>query len=344
MLLIAAALAAGSAAPDQARASAPPAAAKAPVRRVLPPPVQVGGPKTSAPGRVYRGRLRQPAERTPLRYETASGHIFFRVAANGQETWALLDSGAGMALIDLGFARSIGAALEAAPSVSQTASDGTVLPGTLAPDVEIVAPHQFETRMPLVALDLTDASRALGRPIGIVIGASLLNHLGVHIDPVRRELGFTRKGTKLGSDFTPLPLHEGRFVEMTIGKTGVRLAVDTGSDGAISLTRAAWARSGETAPALGTTTARGAGAGALRGVYTFVPQVTIGPFTERAVKVDIGDWPTAAQDGALGMGFLGRFTIVLDIGGGTLWLKPNGSGAAPAAAEAGASSPDAAAR
>ena len=106
-----------------------------------------------------------PAEsRGPLPYELVRGLIVFKMAVNGKEALAILDTGASRSIVDLNFALANGLA------VSSETQTGTTPNGTitvrLVDNVSIALPGQFEGSLPQIgALDLASVQANAGRNI-----------------------------------------------------------------------------------------------------------------------------------------------------------------------------------
>lgn len=249
----------------------------------------------------------------PAPYELANDRMVVKARVAGRAVWALLDNQAERSLIDARFASDAGFRIDP-PSGTVKTSFGEI-PKRRVSDVPILIPGQFEMRAPAIAAaDLKLLSQAVGREISYVIGGDMFGLFALLIDPGKGTFQIERGGSAKVSDaLLPIPLREGsgRF-EATINGKPVTLAIDLGSRAALRLSAEAWTR---IAPQIAgahptmTGTARATG-------------VTIGPVTGTDVDVEIGPLLGEQADGVVGMGFLKRYLVVLDLQQNKLWLAP----------------------
>ena len=273
-----------------------------------------------AEGRPLMLHFAQGREWAPVPYEAVKGDILFQATVNGRPASVLLDNGTERTLVDAGFAQRLGIGLRAFTGQAVTgASTRLAMSGT--DTVTMEAPHAFTIKGPLVAIDLTPMSTALGRRVDAVLGADMLDHFAVMIQPGKRLLSLAASGNITGQAGTVVvPLIEGNLIEAEINGQPVRLRVDLGFNGVIRLTDAAWQRAfpaGSTGAGSQTTAD-----GVTRITRSGRAELRIGDVRARNVAVDSGYAPDGASQGLLGNGFLSRGTSVLDVKKKQLMLVP----------------------
>lgn len=262
-------------------------------------------------------------DRAPVAYQSVKGRLVFRARIGEREVWALLDNGADRTLIDMETARDAGFKLGGGNTPVFAAGGGS-LASQWVSDVPVSIAGQFEARMPMLALDMRAASKILGYHIELVLGADALAHMALKIDPFARTFHLTQTGRMEGvttADAIPMRGKRALF-EVRIGGKPATVAIDLGSNGALSLSQGAWTRMGATGKHLGTGTATGATGKTYDVEVMQVPAVMFGRHTLRQVDVAIEEPRPGVGDGIVGMEILGRFIIVMDLGAGKLWLIP----------------------
>lgn len=258
-------------------------------------------------------------QRAPLIYEVSDNRIFFRANVAGEDVWAMLDTGASQTLIDIEFARAAGLSFGSEEKAVRTSR--VDLPTWRVFDVPILIPGQFEADHPrLAAVDMTAASQGTGRKIEFVLGEDFLRVLVVLVDPSKRTLQFAPSGSfKAPSRAIMVMLENGSVqTEIAIGGEKALVTIDTGFNGALSLSPFAWARIVPKDVAIGSGMRRGAGGRTYATKTARLPEIRIGALRITDVLVD--ESPAPSGDGLLGMGILGRFRLALDIGMNKLWI------------------------
>jgi len=285
------------------------------------PPPAASSPAPGTPVRL--GRFVPYAERKPVPYETVKGFVYFKLIVAGQEAWALLDTGAGISVIDEAFANARGLAIETTPAGrvdSYWGNSGL----RMVRDVPVVMPGQFEIRAQgLAVMDLKTMTEGIGHKIDFIFGQDYLRNAFFMISP---STGTVQAGTSgslrqpPGAPFITL-LNGGLEVEALIGGQPVILALDTGSDFPFTLTPEAWARLGPSAGTLD-----GQAATDKRGFdvkVADVADVKVGPVHVAKVKVKIQPGLAGAKtDGFIGAPFFDGKLVVLDQKLGKLWVLP----------------------
>lgn len=295
------------------------------------PAIDTATPAQSAATFTFLGRDKA----APTPYKIVRGLIVFRVAVAGREVWAILDNGAQASFMDEAFARDAGLTL-GLPAGEYLTPSGARLPSRRVFDVSLAVPGAFEARLPTVqALDTAVMSEHMGRKIDFVFGHDLVRHLVIQVSRSHGSFRMGPSGRVSAPPGVPLvPLLDGSaLVEPRIGGKPVRLMIDLGSNSGVTLIPQAWERLGlglETYPA-----ARANADGRPQRVKTaMLPQINLGSVAVDAVEATIAPWAGIdVADGVLGMGVLGRYPFMIDIGQGKLWLLDKSPAAPPPAAK-----------
>lgn len=288
------------------------------------PPAPAPAASSPAPGSPVRlGRFVPYAERKPVPYETVKGFVYFKLIVAGEEAWALLDTGAGISVIDEAFAKARGLAIETTPAGrvnSYWGSSGL----RVVRDVPVVMPGQFEIRAQgLAVMDLKTMTESIGHKIDFIFGQDYLRNAYFMISPSTGTVQAGPSGSLRQPPGAPfITLLNGRLeVEALIGGQPVILALDTGSDFPFTLTPEAWARLGPSAGTLD-----GQAATDKRGFDVKVADVAdikVGPVNVAKVKVKIQPGLAGAKtDGFIGAPFFDGKLVVLDQKLGKLWVLP----------------------
>ncbi len=271
------------------------------------------------------------AQRAPVHYETVKGRVIFRAQLAGREVWALLDNGADRTFIDLQTARGFGLKL-GAQKTPVFGAGGGALPSQWVADVPLAIAGQFQTHMPMLGLDMSAASKILGYRIELVLGADALMHMALRIDPFAHSFHLTPTGKMdgvLASEAIPMRTKRA-LIEVRFAGKPVTVGIDLGSNGGVSLSEAAWGRTGASGKHLGTGTATGATGQRYDVEVLEVNDMRIGRHTVPRVNVALEEPRPGLGDGIIGMAVLGKFVIVIDLGAGKLWLTPPEPPAEPA--------------
>lgn len=293
-------------------------------------PAANGRPSTqsaSVPAPVGKVAIRfaPPAQRRPVPYDGASGHLIFRARVAGSDIWVLLDNKAGRSILDGALASRLGLAVTQSVGKARTPT-GEVSVGRVD-NVEIMVPGQLRTVAPAMAvMDLAAVSAGHKQRIEAVIGADYLGMLALQVDP--------RKGTVLlapsgslapapGASEVPL-LNAQAEIELTAGNVPLRLPVDLGSSAAVGLDPRAWARAGSSIVAQSTALAMHADGQPYVTDRGVIRQASVGGLILENVPVRLRPPSAAMRDGILGMGFLSNYGFILDTRAGKLWLTPQG--------------------
>lgn len=264
--------------------------------------------------------------------------IYLRGRVNGRETDLLLDSGAGMTVLDRAFAASAG--LEAAGAVAARGTGGVTEAGVLDA-VTIELGELTLGPMAAAVLDLSEIERKSGRALPVILGKELFHAVTVDVDyPGRRirfhdPARFRYEGPGRSTELLPgEDGHKSLRIAMEGGEPVV-VGLDTGQGGALTVF-------GHYAEVRGflagrpTSEVKSGGVGGFRISKTAtlrsveladyeIPNVPVTIHTE-----DVGGaFDTTRQAGNLGTLLLNRFRVVFDYAADRLWLEPGPGLAAP---------------
>lgn len=288
--------------------------AKAAFSQIATPTVSaIAGREAVIPFEMYRGN------RIVL-----SGRI------NGVETPMMLDSGAGVTTLDRAFAEKIG--LTGGQKISAQGVGGRQ-DAWLHQNVTIEAGNLRLSGTTVVAIDLTQVAKAIGRPMPVVLGRELFVNSVVGLDFDRRELtlaptqGFVAPAgateVKLRRDGT---LH---YLPLSIGDLPVEAAFDLGNGGALSLSKEYHEKHASFA-ALPFAIGMSGGVGGLHeNRRVSLPQVNIAGFVFDNVPADLGSQPDGPYKGGanIGIQMFQPFKLTMDLGKDRLWLQRTGKAA-----------------
>lgn len=273
----------------------------------------------ASPSVAYEGT--QPIPFTLFR----STRIFFDGQINGRATPMMLDSGAGMTVVDVKFAEQIGLKATHSATVQDTARGGTQ--GGVARGVHLSAGGLHLRGVDVLILDLGGIEGSIGRPVPVVLGHEAFAAGVVTVDFPSRQLTFHDRAryTPLeGSKRVPLIL-ENRIptVQLSInGLPPITADFDLGNGGTILLAKDYW----EKQPSLAKLPFARSQAGGVSGVrdarLVTVPQVTFAgeqfenvPLTLNAAEGMLPD--TGAN---IGLEMLKSFVVSIDFTRGMLDL------------------------
>lgn len=257
--------------------------------------------------------------------------IYVRGKVNGRETDLLLDSGAGMTVLDRAFAASAG--LEVAGAVATRGTGGVAEAGVLE-GLTIELGELALGPMAAAALDLSEIERKSGRAMPVILGKELFHAVTVEVDyPGRRirfhdPARFRYQGTGRSTELLPAEDgHKSLRIAMEGGEPVV-VGLDTGQGGALTVF-------GHYAEARGLLAGRplsevkSGGVGGFRISKTAtLRSVELAGYELANVPVTIhtedvgGAFDTTRQAGNLGTALLNRFRVVFDYAADRLWLEP----------------------
>ncbi len=247
---------------------------------------------------------------------------------NGTETPMMLDSGAGVTTLDKAFAARIG--LKDGQKIEAQGVAGKQ-DAELYRDVTIEAGNLRLSKATVVAIDLSQIEKAIGRPIPVVLGRELFVSSVVGLDFDRGELTLApAEGFAAPQGATEVKLkREGtlHFLPVSIGGLPpVEAAFDLGNGGAVSVSREY--QDGqpyfETLPfAIGLS----GGVGGLHETKRVtLPKVKMAGFEFSGVPAELGDTANGPYKGRANVGIqmFQAFKLTLDLGHDRMWLQRSG--------------------
>lgn len=278
----------------------------------MPPPPQVtfAAHAQTIPFELYRGN-----------------RIVIPARVNGHETPVMLDTGASATTLDRAFARSIG--LPEGRKVTAHGAGGDI-EAEIVPGVTLQVGGMSFKDMTVGVMDLAPISRAIGRPLNVVLGREFFNSAVVSIDWTASQLRVTSHEA-----FTPaagaaaLPLtRKGPFNTIAVSIAAappIEALLDLGAGGALTLPRTYWGGRPELA-SLKFAESRNGGVGGLHPARSAViPQVTLAGKTFAAVPASLsegGNDNDPTQMANVGIGLLKQFNVGLDLGRSRIYLSP----------------------
>ena len=270
------------------------------------------------------------AERSPaIPFELYRGNrIVLNARINGTETPMMLDSGAGVTTLDKAFAAKIG--LTGGQKITAQGVGGQQ-EAELFQNVTIEVGNLKFAGATVVAIDLTQVSKAIGRPMPVVLGRELFIHSVIGMDFDRGEMTLSSP-----QNFTPPPdahevklTREGTLHYLPISIAGlppVLAAFDLGNGGAISLSQEYQAKQ-PVITALPYAISLTGGVGGLHeSRRVTLPKVRIGGFSFGGVPADLSSQPGGPYAGKANVGIqmFRPFKLTLDLGHDRMFLERSG--------------------
>lgn len=255
------------------------------------------------------------------------GLLRISVTLDGEPATALIDTGSPGVVLSHRWAKShhkdihpIGAAI----SVGGAEAFGTVDRMSLS-----IGARAFPAG-PMQVSKSSALEQALGEPIDVVIGASLIARTGLTVDYDARRVRFLAmpadptKGAAIALRLDP-PATRFSLAPSVSGKPFSNILLDTGSMVAVSLTRAGFAKlDARTTPTTDIAVAGGGGL-EIETVLT-LPSVQLGSVSTNDVAAQVepahGFLEQIGMNGAIGSSYLRAFNFIIDPTRGTLFLLP----------------------
>lgn len=248
---------------------------------------------------------------------------------NGMDTEMMLDSGAGVTTLDKAYAQKIG--LTGGQKITAQGVGGTQ-EAELFQGVTIEAGNLRLSGVTVVAIDLSQVSKAIGRPMPVVLGRELFMNSIVALDFDRGELTLSPpKGFAAPAGATKVQLKRDgtlHYIPISVGGLPpVDAAFDLGNGGAISLSK----EYHEQQPLFASLPYAIGMSGGVGGLHenkrVTLPKVEVAGFTFDAVPADLGSQPDGPYEGKanIGIQMFRPFKLTLDLGRDRLWLQRNGA-------------------
>jgi hypothetical protein len=268
----------------------------------------------------------------PIPFETVKGAIILPAVIEGRPVNILFDNGS-VTMVDDVIARQFGTNLK---ETGVRLDTGLSKMRTRLTEGSMVIGETLTVEGQLIVADLAPMSRALGVPIAAVLGADAMTASVIVVNPDRKWIAFGLPGhIKTNSKFKANAQQEAKaglpatiafgpdfIVNATIDGQPVRLRIDYGHTGTVTLRTDVWER---VLPA-GARTGKVATSLRADGLRTYgqigVAELRFG--SVKADKVEIVGQNVAYSkwDGLLGLGVLGKSTTILQMPKRTLWVFP----------------------
>ena len=258
-------------------------------------------------------------------------YLFLHGTVNGVETDLVLDSGAGMTVLDRAFAEKLG--LKPQGEVEAKGAGGTST-ASMVPGINIRVAGLAADSLTAAVIDLSGVEQMMQRPMPVILGQEVFNNLVVDLDYPRQRIRFFDPASfRYQGAGHKLPLYamEGghREIELQVESLApARFHLDTGSGGTLGLYHPYTEENHLLEGREPVSESLGGGVGGQ--VTTHVATlhtVTIAGYALQNVPaaffdVESSAFDTRRQAGNLGAGILSRFRIYFDYTHEALWLEP----------------------
>ncbi|HEX6039493.1 aspartyl protease family protein [Longimicrobium sp.] len=265
-----------------------------------------------------------PPDPVPFAYE--AGHVVLPVRVNGSAPLRfILDTGFPVSAVDLRAARAAGLQTASGPQLSGVGP--AFRQGRRARSVRLDMPGAPPLRVDLAAFPLDGLATQSGGRIDGILGMDVIERWAVEIDYATRTLRLHAPGSyRCANGCTEIPwVRKGgewfvtaRVMAATRPPVAGRFRLDTGSGGALALTRPFVDAHDLLAATPGTVEGTAVGIGGMsRRRVGRLAALSIGPFVvERPVTAfaqdSVGEMARADFGGVIGADILRRFRLVLD--------------------------------
>jgi len=251
-------------------------------------------------------------------------YVVVEVELNGHKLPALLDTGAGISVVDSSVANEIG--LKASGSNQLTAIDGRKTQAPEAPIDQLVIGGFARKGGAVVITDLRSMSQIARQPFAMIVGADVLSQVALAVNRDNQTVIVMPSNAHVSdtSQVGPLRLQQPDnmfMTEMSIGGRARTVRLDTGADDELILLDKRWT---DIVPSNArTTTMVGVGtAGMFIKPLVRLANVKIGgqPINDSLATQTSSAVSTGGSDGVVGMGILSLFNLFLNPQTGVLVL------------------------
>ncbi len=258
-------------------------------------------------------------------------YIYMPCAVGGVETELLLDSGAGITVLDKAFADQIG--IKGQGEITARGTSGTQS-ASLASGVNITVGELELTNLTVAIIDLSDLLKRFGRSMPVILGKELFNSTVVDIDYPQRRIRLHDAATfayeETGHSLEMHPTHDGmRLVELSVeGRPPALFQVDTGSGACVDIFDAYTREQGLLSGRSRVSTAYGGGVGGLvESKLVALDSLDFAGYSIKGVPARFappgdGGFGTAEYAGNLGAGVFTRFRVIFDFTRNRLHVEP----------------------
>jgi hypothetical protein len=249
---------------------------------------------------------------------------------NGTSTDMILDSGAGMTVIDRTFAEKLG--LKGGTALSVRGAGGDV-PGKIVSGVTLTAGALRMTGLSVLVIDMAPVAQAVGRPMPVILGRDAFKAGLVTIDFPNRTIRFAaRNGFAPPAGATKLQLgdEDGRLRSVKIsigGLPAIDSTLDLGNGGTLSLAQSYWSAQPSLASLRHAESQTGGVGGLTKARRVTLPAVEFAGRRMGNVPATLNEDPKAlpARGGNVGIEMLKPFVVTFDDAGDAIYLQANGS-------------------
>ncbi|MEO6580359.1 MAG: aspartyl protease family protein [Sphingomicrobium sp.] len=249
---------------------------------------------------------------------------------NGHPTEMMLDSGAGMTVLDRAFADSIG--VKGSTAIQVQGAAGTV-PGQIATGVDLAVGTLRLSKASVLILDMAPIAKGVGHPITAVLGKEAFAAGAVTIDFPNSRIRFSdRNSFKAPDGATRLAMGDRGVistVKVAIGDLApIDADLDLGNGGTLILSKAYWTAQ-PTIAKLRQAESQSGGVGGLKlARRATLPVVSLAEHRFVEVPATLNDDPTALPiTGAnVGIELLKSFVVTVDSSAKALYLSGGQAG------------------
>lgn len=262
--------------------------------------------------------IHSPVAAEPLIVD--NGRLFVPMTINGQQTEALLDSGAEMTVIDPLLARRVG--IKTGAAVEAKGTGAAKAEANFAHDVRLAALGVDLGSTDVVLLDLSEvAARLIKRPTAAILGREIFDNARLLIDIQGKDVRVLARDEVPKGIALPLTEHKGiESIPLTVGGIAVPADLDFGNGSLPIVSRGLVNKLG--LKVTGKTSAGGIGGAAQREVVV-LPPLTVAGVTFKDVSATVDE----KDDGLMmniGTSILRDFIVVTDFAGRAAYFEPVG--------------------
>lgn len=245
---------------------------------------------------------------------------------NGHSVEMLLDSGAGVTVIDAAYARQIG--LPKGMAIEAMGAGGTTA-AELVSGVTLTLGGATFANATVAVMDMSPIAKALGRPMPVVLGRELFDNSVLTFDWERSLLGIADPknfAAPAGARLLKLGRKDRlNTVEVSVaGLPPITAFLDLGAGLAMTLPKEYWTAHREIAGLKSADIQSGGVGGMIPARIVTVPRVDFGGerFTDVPVQLGVGEAHGAVKEAKVGINLLRQFRVTMDLGNDRLYLEP----------------------
>jgi hypothetical protein len=271
---------------------------------------------------------------SPVAFTRGSqGHVVIPVIVNGEAGYAVLDNGAGVSVIDRGFAEDHGLIDRDTRAIFNRAG------GSPVHRRAVIRVGGAEEKVKAGVMDLQPLSDTAGERIIAVVGEEFFKDRVVEVDFSRQSVRFLDRDNFIPPAGAPIVLKASDSAKARIPLTleGVTLeaVLDLGASYTLAVPQGAtakrWLAEGRPWTEQFSSSVHGDRLRASRNRLMTAKSVTVGGLTLNDIPTDVlsQKWLVAPSGAGIGVNLLSRFDLVFDIKGKRMWMTPNETARAP---------------